>query len=57
MATRTIAASITIGRFLSSPVRKRRQTPIVTEATTRDNGVFAPALSLTADWDKPPLTG
>ena len=56
-ATSTIAASTTLGRLRSNPVRKIRHSAIVSEANTSASGVFAPALSFTDDCDSPPATG
>ncbi len=56
-ATSTMAASTTLGRLLSKPVRYIRHRPIVTEANTSASGVLAPALSFTEDCDRPPATG
>ena len=56
-ATSTMAASTTLGRLLSNPVRYIRQMAIVTEANTSASGVLAPALSFTDDCDRPPATG
>ena len=56
-ATRTIAARTALGRLATRPVRKRRQSAIVPDATRIENGVFAPDFSLTADCERPPATG
>ena len=56
-ATRTIAASTTVGRLRSRPVRNSRHNAIVVEANTSASGVLAPALSFTDDCDRPPATG
>ena len=56
-ATSTIAASTTVGKLCSKPVKNSRQPPIASEAKTSDSGDFAPALSFTADCDSPPATG
>mgnify|MGYP001302728557 CR=1 FL=1 len=39
------------------PVKNSRHIPNVTEAISSASGDFAPALSLTADCDRPPATG
>ncbi|MNC86766.1 hypothetical protein D3C83_24430 [compost metagenome] len=56
-AVSTIAARTALGRFSSRPVRNSRQSASVIEAKTRASGLRAPALSLTADCDRPPATG
>ena len=56
-ATSTMAASTTLGRLPSKPVRYIRHKAMVTEANTSASGVFAPALSFTEDCDSPPATG
>ena len=52
-----MAASTALGRLVSSPVKKSRQSASVTEQNTNASGVCAPAWSLTADCDNPPATG
>ena len=56
-AVSTTAASTAFGRFSSRPVRNSRHSASVIEAKTSASGVRAPALSLTADCDRPPATG
>ena len=56
-AVSTTAAKTAFGRFASTPVRNNRQRASVNEAKTRASGVRPPAMSFTADCDKPPATG
>ena len=57
MATNTMEARITIGKFASMPVKNKRHKAMAVDANTNDNGVLAPAVSFTADCDNPPATG
>ena len=52
-----MAANTALGRFVNSPVKNSRHSASATEQITSASGVRAPALSLTADCDKPPATG
>ena len=56
-AASTIAASTGCGRLRSSPEAKTTTISVNAAAMRPDNGVRAPALSLTSDCDMPPLTG
>ena len=48
---------MTSGRLCSRPVKNSKQKAIVAEAKTSESGVRAPALSFTADCDRPPAMG
>jgi len=50
-----MAAKTTRGRLRGRPVKNSGHNPVVAEANTGANGVFAPALSFTEDWHKPLL--
>ncbi len=52
-----MAANTAFGRLVKSPVKKSRHSASVTEQITSASGVRAPALSFTADCDRPPATG
>src|SRR5262249_10242249 len=55
-AVSTTAASTAFGKFASRPVRKSRHSASVQDAKISASVVRAPALSLTADCDRPPAT-
>ena len=54
-AMRTMAPRTACGRSARGPVRNKRRRG-AREATGRARGDFAPALSFTADWERPPAT-
>jgi hypothetical protein len=56
-AAKTMAASTDLGRLVNNPAKNSRHSANVTEQTTSASGVRAPAVSFTADCDKPPATG
>jgi hypothetical protein len=56
-AINTTAARMDCGRLRNRSEKKSATNRVISAATKPDSGVRAPALSLTRDWDIPPLTG
>ena len=57
IATSSMAAKTTSGKFFNLSVRNSRHKAMVTDAKISENGDLAPASTFTADWERPPVTG